>query len=78
MEHAKIFHRDLNLQYQCDYMMGWLPKFKMRHSIVLYGVCSEKRRASVAVLYIIWFEAGFRVAGLKMLNLYLVSSPNEY
>ncbi|CAM5139225.1 unnamed protein product [Eretmochelys imbricata] len=44
---TKIFHKELNLQHECDYLQGWIQKFKNRHGIHLHGVCSEKRSADM-------------------------------
>ncbi|XP_064420150.1 tigger transposable element-derived protein 2-like [Latimeria chalumnae] len=43
MEQAKIFHRELNLDYDCDYTQGWLQRFKQHHGISFHAVCGEKR-----------------------------------
>uniref|UniRef100_A0A8C3FKC6 HTH CENPB-type domain-containing protein n=1 Tax=Chrysemys picta bellii TaxID=8478 RepID=A0A8C3FKC6_CHRPI len=43
MAQTKIFHKELNLQHECDYLQGWLQKFKNRHGIHLHHVCGEKK-----------------------------------
>ncbi|XP_064410276.1 jerky protein homolog [Latimeria chalumnae] len=45
IEQAKIFHKELNLQHECEYSQGWLHRFKNRHGISLHCVCGEKRSA---------------------------------
>ncbi|XP_064094810.1 jerky protein-like [Macrobrachium nipponense] len=45
MEQARIFHKELNLTYQCEYSQGWLQKFKCRYGISLHKVSGEKRNA---------------------------------
>uniref|UniRef100_A0A452IGB6 HTH CENPB-type domain-containing protein n=1 Tax=Gopherus agassizii TaxID=38772 RepID=A0A452IGB6_9SAUR len=54
MAQAKIFHKELNLQHECDCLQGWLQKFKNRHGICLHCVCSGKRSpdTEVAAKYI--------------------------
>ncbi|XP_045117287.1 tigger transposable element-derived protein 2-like [Portunus trituberculatus] len=42
MAQAKIFHAELDLQYDCKYSQGWLQKFKTRHGITLHRICGEK------------------------------------
>uniref|UniRef100_A0A452I0S3 HTH CENPB-type domain-containing protein n=1 Tax=Gopherus agassizii TaxID=38772 RepID=A0A452I0S3_9SAUR len=45
MAQANIFHKELNLQHECDCLQGWLQKFQNRHGISLHCMCSEKRSA---------------------------------
>ncbi|XP_014774435.1 jerky protein homolog [Octopus bimaculoides] len=45
MEQAKIFHRQLNLDYECDYSEGWLQRFKRRQGISLQKLSTDKRFA---------------------------------
>ena len=45
MAQAKILHKELNLQHECEYSQGWLQKFKVRHGISLHRVCGEKASA---------------------------------
>lgn len=44
-EQAKIFHAELKLDYECDFSLGWLHKFKKRHGISLYALSGEKLSA---------------------------------
>ncbi|XP_047489192.1 protein bric-a-brac 1-like [Penaeus chinensis] len=41
MTRAKVLHRELNLDYSCEYSQGWLQRFKDRYGISLHGVSGE-------------------------------------
>ncbi|KAJ8894374.1 hypothetical protein PR048_007025 [Dryococelus australis] len=41
-EQAQIFHRELKLDYECDFSLRWLRKFKKRHCISLCSLSDEK------------------------------------
>lgn len=43
MEQAKIIHRELELQHECEYGEGWLQRFKKRHGISMHKVRGDKR-----------------------------------
>uniref|UniRef100_A0A674I1K7 HTH CENPB-type domain-containing protein n=1 Tax=Terrapene triunguis TaxID=2587831 RepID=A0A674I1K7_9SAUR len=66
MAQAKIFHKELNLQRECNYSQGWLQKCQNRHGISLHCVCSEKRSADTeaAAKYVDKFSefTGFEVS----------------
>nr|XP_006126666.1 TOM1-like protein 2 isoform X1 [Pelodiscus sinensis] len=42
MEQAKVFHRQLQLPFECEYSQGWLHKFKRRHGITLHSAAAER------------------------------------
>ncbi|KFD68209.1 hypothetical protein M514_19691 [Trichuris suis] len=44
-EQARLNHKELGLNYQCDYSNGWLRRFKQRHGLKLRAVHGERRSA---------------------------------
>ncbi|KAK8721831.1 hypothetical protein OTU49_012591, partial [Cherax quadricarinatus] len=42
MEQARLFHKELKLEHECNYTDGWLQRFKNRHGISFSKVCGEK------------------------------------
>lgn len=41
MMRAKVLHRELNLDYNCEYSQGWLQRFKDRYGISLHGMSGD-------------------------------------
>ncbi|KFD56406.1 hypothetical protein M514_02861 [Trichuris suis] len=44
-EQAKVFHKDIGLDYQCDYSAGWLHRCKLHHGLTFHATFEEKRSA---------------------------------
>jgi hypothetical protein len=46
IQQAKKFHSDLEINKACDYLQGWLHRFKLRHGIRKLSVSGEKLGAN--------------------------------
>jgi hypothetical protein len=45
MKQARVYHEELNIEGECEYLEGWLQKFKKHHGVKYLKIYGEKASA---------------------------------
>jgi hypothetical protein len=72
IEKAREFHTNLNISEHCNFSIGWLTRFKIRHGIRKLDIAGEKRSANeeAADEFVEKFAAIVKVNNLKPDQIY--------